>query len=662
MKAYYSALLFLCIVFSQTTFAQRNATILDHKDRIRITRLDVLSSPYRETNLSITPDGQYIFFMSLRGGQPWSQSYTTYKGEPVYDGDIWYAQKGSGPGKWNRPKCLGPNINSPNGEDEPVVSPNGRTVYFQSWQNFWYLSGGPYYQSSMKDNRWGPPKGLGGGITSFFMSEDILATDGMTISPSGTTFIVACGKDYDDNMDLYISRKTFKGWGYCKKLPISTTGDERSVFLAADGRTIYFASDGYEGFGGLDIFKTTLKEDGSFGEVINVGKPFNTSGDDYGFILTGDGKEAYFIRNGDIYFADLTEADERIRPQLNILLAGTVIDTVKNKSVSAEIKIVDTNTRRAIAAGKSSGKQGKYSITLPNRSRTYKIVMEAKGYPEVSKFISVTESTDFNSYETNFRIGIPPEPEPDDPPIASVDPEDNNPPKDPITKPDKDPKDKPDKDPKDKDPKDKPDDVAVTNPPDKEPEKDPVIEEDPYSFEGVAENNLILLLDVSGSMNQPNKLPLLKQAFGNLLSYMRAEDQISVIIYSGDARVILDPTSAANKQKIMRSIEYLKTAGATKAKVGLKKAYQLAQDNYISGGNNRIILATDGSFDIESLYSIATKNASRVKLSVFAFGKQFKHKEEAMKSLADSGGGNYANVNSANIEKVLLQEAKAVRK
>ena len=126
----------------------------------------------------------------------------------------------------------------------------------------------------------------------------------MTISADEKKFIVAAGHEYDARMDIYMSKRTAYGWTYCKKLPISTAGDDRSVFLAADGKTLYFASDGYKGYGGLDIYKTTLNSDGTFGEVINVGKPFNTPQDDYGLILTGDGNEAYFIRDGSIQFAD----------------------------------------------------------------------------------------------------------------------------------------------------------------------------------------------------------------------------------------------------------------------------------------------------------------------------------------------------------------------
>ncbi|RMG26223.1 MAG: hypothetical protein D6730_09530, partial [Bacteroidetes bacterium] len=243
-------------------FSQRKSRILDHRDRIRITRMSVLNSPYRETNLSITPDGKYLFFMSMRGGQSWSNTYMKFQGQDVYDGDIWYTEKRNG--QWVSPRCMPESINTSSGEDEPNISKDGNTVYYQSWNSLWKFTGGPYYKARRNGRSWSSPEGLGGGITAFF--ETMRATDGMTISPDEQTFIVAAARDdYDENMDLYISHKGRYGWRYCRKLPISTPGDERSVFLAGDGKTLYFASDGYGGLGGLDIYKTTLINDSTFG-------------------------------------------------------------------------------------------------------------------------------------------------------------------------------------------------------------------------------------------------------------------------------------------------------------------------------------------------------------------------------------------------------------
>ena len=94
----------------------------------------------------------------------------------------------------------------------------------------------------------------------------------------------------------------------CQRHPLSTPGEERSVFIAPDGKTLYFASDGYTGFGGLDIYKTQLGPKGKLGPVINLGAGINTPEDEYGFVISENGQEAFLIRKGDIYFVDLTHS------------------------------------------------------------------------------------------------------------------------------------------------------------------------------------------------------------------------------------------------------------------------------------------------------------------------------------------------------------------
>jgi len=187
--------------------------------------------------------------------------------------------------------------------------------------------------------------------------------------------------------------------------------------------------------------------------------------------------------------------------------------------------------------------------------------------------------------------------------------------------------------------------------------------DDPYSFEGIAENNLILLLDVSGSMNQPNKLPLLKEALLELVSHMRTEDRISVISYAGGVKVVLNGIPATAQSVIRSQIESLASSGKTRSKKALKKAYKLAKQNYVEGGNNRIILATDGTFSLQELYPMADKIAEQdLYLSVFSFGKQSRYKQGHLDELGRRGRGNHENITRENVEKALLQEVKAVQR
>ncbi|MCB0837710.1 MAG: PD40 domain-containing protein [Bacteroidetes bacterium] len=276
--------------------------------------LEQLNSAYFERNLTLTTEGNTMYFMSNRGEQPWSSQYTTFKGKPIYDGDIWVSQKVDG--EWQWPSVLPPTINTSSGEDEPNISPDGTRLYFQSWNRSteWENENGPYYFVENMDGQWQEKQALGGNIAQFFKSNS--ATDGMSISRNEDLIVWTVGNDYDGNMDLYFSRKDSAGWSKLAKLNLNTPKDERSVFLSDDGKTLYFASDGFpeNSFGGMDIYKTTIESDGSTGEIINIGQPFNTEKDESGFVLSGDLTTAYFIREGDIFQANIIKAAPEILP------------------------------------------------------------------------------------------------------------------------------------------------------------------------------------------------------------------------------------------------------------------------------------------------------------------------------------------------------------
>lgn len=382
------ALFCICTLsYSQGT----QTTILDHKDKIEITKLDVLNSAARETNLSISPDGKYLYFMSDRGGQIWSSYSGTYKGKPRYDGDIWYST-GSG-AEWRKPSCLGLAVNTSSGEDEPMVSQDGQYVVFQSWKYNWKITGGPYYQAELSGSQFMNSKGLGGGISKFILTEYIkagntYATDGAAMSADGKTFLLCCGREYDGAMDIYMSKKVNGQWSYMKKLPISTPGDERSVFIAGDGKTIYFASDGYRGYGGLDVYKTVMNDDGTFGEVVNIGAPFNTSNDDYGFIITASGNESYFVRDGDIYYANTKDADPRLKPGQTVIISGTIKDQNGNP-IQYYLELTDASNNSEISTSKSNSETGEFLFSTSDVSGSYRIQDDNHKYIDTTFTVEV---------------------------------------------------------------------------------------------------------------------------------------------------------------------------------------------------------------------------------------------------------------------------------
>ncbi len=177
-------------------------------------------------------------------------------------------------------------------------------------------------------------------------------------------------------------------------------------------------------------------------------------------------------------------------------------------------------------------------------------------------------------------------------------------------------------------------------------------------FSQSPKSNLVFLLDVSGSMDSPDKLPLLKQAFAMLVENLGEKDRVSIVTYAGMERIVLKGARGDEKGRILDALSALEAAGGTYGSAGIKAAYALAEENFISEGNNRIILATDGDLNIgetseSQLKSLVEeKRKSGIYLSVLGFG-QGNLKDNKMEALADSGNGNYTYIDS-------LMEAKRV--
>lgn len=175
-------------------------------------------------------------------------------------------------------------------------------------------------------------------------------------------------------------------------------------------------------------------------------------------------------------------------------------------------------------------------------------------------------------------------------------------------------------------------------------------------------SNLVFLIDVSGSMNAGNKLPLLKSSFRLLVNELRDEDYVSIVVYAGAAGLVLEPTSGKNKKEIVEALDRLQAGGSTAGGAGLKLAYKTAKKHFIEGGNNRIILATDGDFNVgvssnasmEELVSEEKDNG--IFMTVLGFGMG-NYKDDRMEIIADKGNGNYAYIdNLQEAQKTLVSE------
>ncbi len=174
--------------------------------------------------------------------------------------------------------------------------------------------------------------------------------------------------------------------------------------------------------------------------------------------------------------------------------------------------------------------------------------------------------------------------------------------------------------------------------------------------------NLVFLIDTSGSMDEPNKLPLLIRSFELLLTALAPDDRVAIVTYAGSADVVLEPTPVSDRKTILASLERLWAGGSTAGEEGIRQAYLLAEQHMVEDGVNRVILATDGDFnvgmtDVEELEDfISRKRVGGVSLSVLGFGMG-NYNDDLMQHLAQSGNGNAAYIDSlSEARKVLLEE------
>lgn len=167
--------------------------------------------------------------------------------------------------------------------------------------------------------------------------------------------------------------------------------------------------------------------------------------------------------------------------------------------------------------------------------------------------------------------------------------------------------------------------------------------------------NLVFLLDVSGSMAEANKLPLLKKGFRMLAGQLRPQDRVSIVTYAGNEQVVLEGAHGDDREEILASLDRLEAGGSTNGEGGIQRAYQLAETHFVKGGNNRVLLATDGDFNVglnsteELVELISEKRDSGVFLSVYGFGDAWdggNYEDETMEQLADNGNGIYFFIDS----------------
>ena len=182
------------------------------------------------------------------------------------------------------------------------------------------------------------------------------------------------------------------------------------------------------------------------------------------------------------------------------------------------------------------------------------------------------------------------------------------------------------------------------------------------STESLPPSNLVFLIDVSGSMDEPNKLPLVQESLKLLTDQLREKDNVAIVVYAGNAGLVLPSTAGSEKEKIKKSIDGLSAGGSTAGGEGIRLAYKIAEENMKLHGNNRIILATDGDFNVGTSSDdeldelIENERKTGIYLSVLGFGMG-NYKDNKMQQLADKGNGNHNYIDNLNeARKIFVSE------
>lgn len=360
-----------------------------------------INSQYNEYFPSITADEQ-MFLFTRRLPQKFPGSFQE---------DFYVSQKKNG--KWQQAYSIGKQINTEGNEGAPCLSPDGEILFFVACEGeFGYGAKREGYGSCdifisfKKDDNWEIPQNAGAPLNSkWWESQPSFSSDGKTLYfIRGVT-----GADGKRQMDIWTSVMKDNGkWSNPVKLSdkINTPYNEESVFIHPDNQTLYFSSDGHPGMGGMDIFMSRRQPNGEWGEPVNLGYPINTAADENSFLVSRDGKTAYFAsdREGglgglDIYYFELYEA---ARPGKTIYVKGKVFDANTKLPLEADIEAIDLETGNPVVKWVSNKKDGSFLICL-TVNKNYAFNVSKQGYFFNSKNFSLTENKEYQP----FVISIP---------------------------------------------------------------------------------------------------------------------------------------------------------------------------------------------------------------------------------------------------------------
>jgi hypothetical protein len=382
--------------------AETAKNLMSHPVNVKIKNLGPdINSEYDDGAPQITADGKTIYFTSRR---PDTKGGGIDPNTGQYYDDIYFSTWNEDLNKWNPSAPVEGDLNTPGHDAILGISPDGNSIFV--YRNIPKVtgSGDIYISTKRADGKWQMPKPLPKPInSSYFEGSCSLSPDGNTL------YFVSERKGGYGNADIWRSKRIGKNeWAKPVNLgpKVNTDGDEMSVFIHPDGKTLFFSSNGHKTMGGYDIFMTQMKPDSSWTEPINLGYPINTTKDEKTFTMTADGKRAYITSNqdnglggADIYEIDMSKyvypikikGQEQENQTSNVetdlsILKGSVIESSAAQQVEAEIIIKDVLT--SVETKLYTNESGDYFITLKG-GRDYEITVDKQGYKKYSEQVSL---------------------------------------------------------------------------------------------------------------------------------------------------------------------------------------------------------------------------------------------------------------------------------
>jgi outer membrane protein OmpA-like peptidoglycan-associated protein len=374
-----------------TKECQFGKRFLSEPVKVKITNAGKFINTYNQEYLPyITADLSKMYFTSRRADSKGGKKAP----DGLFFEDIYFSSNKGG--AWQEAENIGPPLNS-DGHDACIgISPDGQLMFVYKGEN-----GGDIFTSELKGDKWSKPEPMSVN-TEFFETS-------ACISPDGRTLFFTRAMQFNANRDIYICSRNVSGnWTKPKKVPtINTEFDEDAPFIHPDGKTLYFSSKGHSSMGGYDVFKSTMRPDGSFSEPVNLGYPINTASDDIYFVLSADGKIGFYSsdREGgfgkqDIYSIRMPVNEKA--PEL-ALLKGTVKDQNSSKALETQITISDNKTGETLALFNSNSATGEYLVSLPS-GKNYNIAIEKEGYVFYSENVFLSDKEGYKEFRKDIKL------------------------------------------------------------------------------------------------------------------------------------------------------------------------------------------------------------------------------------------------------------------